>query len=74
MKRVAFCILCLALCLLAVSPPASADVCCQEGCCAQAQQDVEGYCSYSYVQSFYCVEGYAGSCCAFSYNCAPPWQ
>ena len=74
MKRLAFCVLCLALCLLAVSPPASAETCCQEGCCAQAQQDVEVWCSYSYVTYFNCIEGYGGSCCAVWYNCAPPWQ
>ena len=73
MKRLAFCVLCLALCLLAASPPAAADSC-QEGCCAQAQQDVEVWCSYSYVTYFHCIEGYGGSCCAVWYNCAPPWQ
>ena len=74
MKRLTFVVLCLALCLtvLAADPrPAAAH--CHENCCAEAQQDVERYCSYSYVRSFYCVEGYAGSCCAVWYECAPPW-
>jgi hypothetical protein len=73
-KRLSYCLLCLVLCLaaLAVSPrTAAAD--CQEGCCEQAQRDVEGYCSYSYVESFQCIEGYGGSCCAVWYRCAPPW-
>ena len=73
MKRLAGSVLCLVLCLLALtaSPPA-AEASCHEGCCDQARQDVEGYCSYSSVRYFYCVEGYMGSCCAVWYDCAPP--
>jgi len=72
-KKLAYSVLCLLLCVaaLTVSPPPAA-ASCQEGCCAQAQQDVERYCSYSYVRSFHCVEGYMGSCCAVWYDCAPP--
>jgi hypothetical protein len=76
-KRLTFCVLCLAFCLavLATSPPpVAAD--CQEGCCAQAAQDVEGYCARlgSSVRYFDCVEGWGGSCCAFSWDCYPPAQ
>lgn len=73
-KKLAGSVLVLVLCgmALTVSPP-PAEAHCHENCCAQAQQDVEGYCSYSYVTYFHCIEGYMGSCCAVWYDCAPPW-
>lgn len=74
MKKLTFAVLCVVLCLaaLATDPrPAAAD--CHEGCCEDMQRQVEYFCSYSYVRYFYCVEGYGGSCCAGSYECAPPW-
>ncbi|HEV8583141.1 MAG TPA: hypothetical protein VGX68_29085 [Thermoanaerobaculia bacterium] len=77
MRKLTYCVLCLALCLAAIagSPtPAAAD--CHEGCCADAQQQVESYCASlgTSVRYFYCEEGYAGSCCAAWYDCYPPWQ
>ena len=73
MKRLFGSVLCMALCLMALAGnPTPAEASCHEGCCAQAQQDVEYYCSYSYVEYFQCIEGYMGSCCAVWYRCAPP--
>lgn len=78
MKKLSYCLLCLALCVaaLAASPRTVSADDCQEGCCADMQQQVENECARlgSYVRYFYCVEGWAGSCCAASYDCAPPPQ
>lgn len=73
MKRLALSVLCLCLVFMAAAPrPAAAH--CHENCCSDMQQSAESACSYSYVRSFYCVEGYGGSCCAAWWDCAPPWQ
>lgn len=72
MRKLAFCVLCVALCLIAIASPRPAAADCHEGCCDRAYQDVEYYCSYSYVSYFRCIEGYQGSCCAVWYQCAPP--
>ena len=76
MKKLTYCVLCLALCLaaLAVPTPAAAD--CHEGCCADMQQRAEAHCASlgTWVTYFYCEEGYMGSCCAGTWDCYPPWQ
>ena len=74
MKRFKVVVLSLVLALVGLaSTPRHAAA---DDCCDSALQDAENACAQlgTSLRYFYCVPGYEGSLCGWSYDCYPPPQ